>query len=322
MRKVIHPRIRYSQAVAGCRVFIVIVAVMFLSFPTTAQLLGPRKTTGHGALPGANISLSRARIDAQLALRRTYAGEVLYPGLFTTSNTVGPVTGVYINDEGLHFTTNAVNLRNTPQGVQQTLNLSAMKSIEVLPKYARTPSGTIYSVYSREEHKAGANFDWLLWRNQADAQMFANAVNRLIQAVENNETIGMEPMGIFKAHATTWRGMATKPTRPEDIERAWVLAENAINEKDFASASAYYDEGIAKFDMWPEGYYNSAMVYAEIKLYNEASDRIKRYLELSPDAPDAKAARENMYIWEEKAKIDNSGDPTQSDVKPTPTRRK
>jgi len=36
--------------------------------------------------------------------------------------------------------------------------------------------------------------------------------------------------------------------------------------------------------------------------YADATDRMKHYLELAPDAPDAKDAREQMIIWEDKAK--------------------
>ncbi len=54
--------------------------------------------------------------------------------------------------------------------------------------------------------------------------------------------------------------------------------------------------------MWPAGWFNLAIIYAEQNNYAEATDRMKHYLELLPDAPDAKDAREQMIIWEDKAK--------------------
>lgn len=53
---------------------------------------------------------------------------------------------------------------------------------------------------------------------------------------------------------------------------------------------------------WPTGWFDLAMIYAEQKNYADASDAMKHYLELTPDAPDAKSAREQMIIWEDKAK--------------------
>jgi regulator of sirC expression with transglutaminase-like and TPR domain len=44
------------------------------------------------------------------------------------------------------------------------------------------------------------------------------------------------------------------------------------------------------------------MIYAAQNNYTDALDAMKHYLELVPDAPDAQAAREQMIIWEDKAK--------------------
>jgi hypothetical protein len=51
---------------------------------------------------------------------------------------------------------------------------------------------------------------------------------------------------------------------------------------------------------------------------------MKRYLALCPDAPNAKAAQEKLYIWEEKAKKAASQSPAGSPSvgTPKPTIRK
>ena len=56
------------------------------------------------------------------------------------------------------------------------------------------------------------------------------------------------------------------------------------------------------FPPWAAGWFNAALLYGEFGEYEYAADRMKRYLLLVPDAPDAKAAREKMIVWEEKAK--------------------
>jgi regulator of sirC expression with transglutaminase-like and TPR domain len=53
---------------------------------------------------------------------------------------------------------------------------------------------------------------------------------------------------------------------------------------------------------WPNGWWNLALIYADQRHYPDAVDCMKHYLELVPDAPDAKEAREQMIIWEDRAK--------------------
>ncbi|MBZ5702668.1 MAG: hypothetical protein LAN84_12580 [Acidobacteriia bacterium] len=261
-----------------------------------------------------SISVARARIQVQLALRRTYRGERWVGGLFSLPKHVAPVTNIRVAEDGLYFTTTATTERGKNEknaGGDEVAKFTALKNLSVVQEYNRVREHRVlFTVASREAHKAGVSFEWLLWERKDDAEEFASGMNRLIEAAEKGETVALESDAVFKAHAEAWRRMATKPAHPEEIERAWVLAEDAIKEKHFGSAAAYYDEGLEKFDMWPEGYYNAAMVFAEIKLYGEACAHMKRYLEMVPEAPDAKAARENVYIWEEKAKTDTSGDPT------------
>jgi hypothetical protein len=42
------------------------------------------------------------------------------------------------------------------------------------------------------------------------------------------------------------------------------------------------------------------MIYGEQKNYTDAADRMRHYLELVPNAPDAKEARDQMIIWEDE----------------------
>ena len=52
--------------------------------------------------------------------------------------------------------------------------------------------------------------------------------------------------------------------------------------------------------MWPNGYFNLALLLAEENRYAEAILNMKKYLELMPNAPDARKAHDKIYIWEEK----------------------
>ena len=103
----------------------------------------------------------------------------------------------------------------------------------------------------------------------------------------------------FKEMAQAWR--ASKPKFPEDTQKQRILAENAVLENRFADAQTHYLKGLSACDqLWPSGLYNIAMLCAEEQQYYGAADWMKYYVELVPDAPDAKAMRANIIIWEDK----------------------
>jgi TPR repeat protein len=106
----------------------------------------------------------------------------------------------------------------------------------------------------------------------------------------------------FRQHAIAWHAMSPRPPLPEGAARERILAENAVQEKNFESAVQHYRSGLSAFDTWPEGWFNLALISGELKHYADAADGMKHYLELVPDAPDAKDARTQMIIWEDKAK--------------------
>jgi tetratricopeptide (TPR) repeat protein len=106
----------------------------------------------------------------------------------------------------------------------------------------------------------------------------------------------------FQQKAAAWRALATKPPLNPEADRHWILAENAFKEKNFDSAVAHYNAALVIQPMWPTGWFDLAMIYAEQKDYAKAMDSMQHYLELVPDAPDAKDARTQMIIWEDKAR--------------------
>ena len=106
----------------------------------------------------------------------------------------------------------------------------------------------------------------------------------------------------FEGLAKDWRAAAPKPPLPSIVERYRVLAENALQEKDLPSAVYYYEVGLAAFPWWEQGWYNAALIAGQNHTYQSAARYMKNYLALAPDAPDAKTARDQMFIWEEKAK--------------------
>jgi len=137
----------------------------------------------------------------------------------------------------------------------------------------------------------------LQWSDEATAQRFADAFNRLLYAAYHDEDFLS-----FATAAKAWRANPAKPPLSPEADRHRLLAENAIREQDLDSAVEHYESALEIQPMWPAGWFNLAVIYAEQKNYADASDCMKHYLELVPDAPDAKDARDQMIIWEDRAR--------------------
>jgi tetratricopeptide (TPR) repeat protein len=137
--------------------------------------------------------------------------------------------------------------------------------------------------------------------DRANARLLVDSVNRLIVEAKNGNPTDAAEWADFKIKAAAWRAQAAKPPFPEEARKCRVLAEDALEGKKFDTALKYYEDALQVFPMWPEGYFNAGMICAEIGDYTNALRHMHHYLELTPDAPDARAARDKTYIWEGKA---------------------
>lgn len=135
------------------------------------------------------------------------------------------------------------------------------------------------------------------WKHDRDAARFCDAVNRLVYEAAKNVTD--DPFATFANAARTFRA-GKAPAPPDGWDRHRVLAENALQEKDYFTALEHYEAGLRIFQTWPEGWFNAALLYEAVGEWDYAVDRMNRYLELTPDAPDAQAAREKLIVWKEK----------------------
>ena len=109
------------------------------------------------------------------------------------------------------------------------------------------------------------------------------------------------PLHNFPTHAATWRALATKPAQPDVVRVRRMMAEDALKNKKPEDALRYYEQGIESYPMWPEGWFNAALVAGELGEYPEAAEFMQNYLELVPDAKDAQSARDQLEIWKMKA---------------------
>jgi len=154
----------------------------------------------------------------------------------------------------------------------------------------------------------------LAWQLDANAQDFAKAMNVLrIYARNFDPSRGQAPICFadkdeqariwaeFQKRAAAWRALPARPPLSEAVRKQQLLAEDAVNQKQFEAAAAAYDAGTEIDPLWPEGHFNAAAIYGELKDYDDAVWHMRCYLELLPNAPDAQAARDQMLLWQAKA---------------------
>lgn len=144
---------------------------------------------------------------------------------------------------------------------------------------------------------------YLYWRALTAATNFVEA----IKAIRYGSSKGLltddeVAFAEFKKQAKVWHSSPVKPPLPDQVQRFRVLAEDAVRNKDLEKAADCYEKGLDIYPLWPEGQFNAALICGEVGMYAKAITHMKRYLELSPDAKDAKAAQEKIYVWEEKVK--------------------
>jgi hypothetical protein len=94
-------------------------------------------------------------------------------------------------------------------------------------------------------------------------------------------------------------------TLPEEANKYKVQAEDAVRDKQFDDAADLYAKALKIAPWWPVGRFNRALVLGETGDYGDAMREMKFYLQLVPDAPNARAAQDKIYTWERKAGAGN-----------------
>jgi tetratricopeptide (TPR) repeat protein len=85
---------------------------------------------------------------------------------------------------------------------------------------------------------------------------------------------------------------------PEEARRYTLRADVLIKEKKHDEALKEYQNALRMAPLTPVLYYTGALVLAELKNYRRATDYMNVYLELYPDAPNARQAKDEIYKWE------------------------
>jgi Caspase domain/Tetratricopeptide repeat len=104
----------------------------------------------------------------------------------------------------------------------------------------------------------------------------------------------------FQAVVARYRSATTKPDLPEEARKFRVQAEDAIKEKQFQYAVDSIEQALRIAPWWPEGHYNRGLLLANLGDLAGAIGEMQQYLALVPDAPDARAVQDKIYVWQRK----------------------
>lgn len=166
-------------------------------------------------------------------------------------------------------------------------------------------------VFIHMNHKHGFyEFSFFITKyGNGQVQELQSAIDSMAQAAARGETAVCSDnaedyqadLDDFQTKTAAWRALATKPPVSDEVYKDRLLAEDALKNKDLAGAVKYYEAGIAAEPTWDQGWYNAALVYAELRDYFNAALCMKHYVVLDPSAFDAQAAKDNVILWEAKA---------------------
>jgi tetratricopeptide (TPR) repeat protein len=85
---------------------------------------------------------------------------------------------------------------------------------------------------------------------------------------------------------------------PEEARKSVIKAETYTEEGKFEKAIEEYQKALELSPFYPNLYKALALSYGQVKDYKKAIKNMNIYLELYPDAPDIRAAKDQIYKWE------------------------
>jgi tetratricopeptide (TPR) repeat protein len=148
---------------------------------------------------------------------------------------------------------------------------------------------------------SGQRYAKLMMEGRKDEEA-ANATKALDLYIQAYITAITPEQGVNAAQAMARVISKAKPILSEEARRLKVQAEGAVRDKKFKDAAEFYGELLRIAPWWPEGYFNRAVIFGELKKFPMAIQEMKRYLLLAPNAPNARTVQDNIYEWERKAR--------------------
>jgi tetratricopeptide (TPR) repeat protein len=112
-------------------------------------------------------------------------------------------------------------------------------------------------------------------------------------------TIMNNQLDEFKMKSLEYFSKEVNPSVSED-QRKFVVQANAANEQKKYDLALEMYEKVFQINpyTYPQGYFNAALIAAQLEDYTLAIFNMKKYLIISPDAEDARKAQDKIYEWE------------------------
>ncbi len=92
--------------------------------------------------------------------------------------------------------------------------------------------------------------------------------------------------------------LPTPPELPDEARRHVVRGELLVKEGALKDAVPEFEAALRLAPYVPKLYYNAALLHGQLKRYKDAMRLMKVYLQAAPDAPDARAAQNEIFAWE------------------------
>jgi tetratricopeptide (TPR) repeat protein len=137
----------------------------------------------------------------------------------------------------------------------------------------------------------------LYWRIR-DLEFAKRFADDLVYFQNMQHFVNLKDVEDFDLVAAKYRALKEKPPISED-ERKFIVQANAMTQsKNYNQAIEFYEKAILVDPTNPMVYNNQALLFVMVGRYDEAINRMKKYLKLVPDAPDARSAQDKIYEWE------------------------
>ncbi len=176
----------------------------------------------------------------------------------------------------------------------------AQKTVELMPRYKDIlkNSGDINLFFDKTRRKKLARSALALAVKENKAGQSDSAFSQLLNAYHWAPLYSGIDRKIIDKMCQLYPQLKENPPLPESARRAFIQAGNLAEKGDYLKALDSYEEVIQICPWYPDSYFNCALLRAETKNYALAVENMKKYLQLVPDASDARTAKDKIYEWE------------------------
>lgn len=252
---------------------------------TVTQVLS--YTVYKGKLPEGIHTVTQARQDIIDLLNKkhtvysTYAGD--FPGIFYyyPTNKKSSIINAVSSDSGVIITI---------KGKTYKLTVAEPTS----PSFSVTGWNTCKGIFMIRDFSVG-NGKWVTLYSKDKAAMCRLADDFYFM---RKEILSAEWQRFSNLVAEN-KSPAKNKVVSEEQRKYIVQANAATSVKNYDEAISFFKDALKISETsYPNAYYNLALLYAEKKVFDLAILNMKKYLLLSPQASDARAAKDKIYEWE------------------------